>query len=343
MKTKSQPKSKSKTKKSSTSNSSSSSSSSNESDNQQAAKAAPQKKKASSAKTLSKPEIPTVKTKSKSKPASKPATFDPVSLVPDKPLQPKPAKILVSELKDLCRTFGISGSGNKGELMERLKTHLLDIASQPSPRSILALDIGTTNLGFIHMQSVSRPSCDDLCTSDATKSLESGSSSTSTPPSATSSDPKAAPTPSASATKVLDRISKTRQLVISDWGLITPVLPKAFSPREYAIEISRILDSRLFRGDLDTVLIERQSWRPLGMNRSVPHAILRSTAMEAMMLGMIMERGRASNLRIISVSPKAVSDLFDLAGNLSQTADRPQADKLDTERVGGKTECQGKE
>ncbi|KAL2919915.1 hypothetical protein HK105_200832 [Polyrhizophydium stewartii] len=109
---------------------------------------------------------------------------------------------------------------------------------------------------------------------------------------------------------------------ISDWGVEQLGNDGAFTPMRFAGLIQQMLDARLLKPDLDTVLIERMSWRPLGPRMAIPHTILRATSMEAMLVGMLHERARTRqaqsggtqpDLRVTSVQPGAVSLHFGLS------------------------------
>ncbi|KAI8927263.1 ribonuclease H-like domain-containing protein [Entophlyctis helioformis] len=182
------------------------------------------------------------------------------------------ARLKNDELKGICKSFGLPSSGVKADLAGRLQSHLHQASTSRPTASLLAVDIGTSNLGFVRLRS-------------------SSSSSMHQPP------------------ELLEPPT------ITDWGLLEPDLPKSFDPLAYAQEISRLLDTRLYDDALDTVVIERQSWRPLGVRMSVPHAILRTTAFEAMLTGMLAERGKRQDLRIYSVLPAAVAETLDLAAS----------------------------
>lgn len=162
-------------------------------------------------------------------------------------------KLKVAEIQSICRSIGVQTSGTKQEVVDRLVDHIDQTLSQPPPQSVLAIDVGTANMGFIHIES--------------------------------------------------DWKANSRRII--DWNVLHPSLPTTYQPVQYVQELQSLLDTNL-PSSFDTVLVERQSWR-----RAVPHSILRSTAFEAMLVGMMASRLKS----IKSVLPTAVATHFDLNGS----------------------------
>ncbi|EGF80522.1 hypothetical protein BATDEDRAFT_88669 [Batrachochytrium dendrobatidis JAM81] len=190
----------------------------------------------------------------------------------------------ISNLAPLCRHFGLPGTGLKSEMIKRLNAlQKGDIKILPY-KSVLAIDIGTANLGFAHVKLEPKENSSLLATS-----------------------------------KLSDDASKRKRAsnhqmipTIKDWGHLDPNLSTRYHPQLYANTLQQLLDQRLFKNDVQTVLVERQTLRPIGPRMSIPHAILQTNAFEGILIGMMTERGRAQNLSIHSISPSAVSDHFEL-------------------------------
>jgi hypothetical protein len=97
-----------------------------------------------------------------------------------------------------------------------------------------------------------------------------------------------------------------------DWKLLCPEMPKEYNVQKYAMQCRSILDNGLFRPDVGLYLIERQSWRSLGPRQSIPHAIIKSTIFESLLMGMLMERGN-HQVVVDSILPGLVSDFIEFA------------------------------
>jgi hypothetical protein len=101
-------------------------------------------------------------------------------------------------------------------------------------------------------------------------------------------------------------LSSSLAIRVLDWKLLSPEMPEVYHVQKFAQQCSLVLDQGLYKHDTDLYVIERQSWRTLGP-RGVPHAILRSTAFEALLIGMVMERGKAKNICVESIQPMSVA------------------------------------
>jgi hypothetical protein len=99
------------------------------------------------------------------------------------------------------------------------------------------------------------------------------------------------------------------KIEVLDWQLVEPDVPKTYNVQQYAQKCSQILDRGLFKNDSSLYIIERMSWRSKGF--SIPQTILRSTALEALLVGMLLERGN-HKVRVESILPGSVSNHFDL-------------------------------
>jgi hypothetical protein len=91
-------------------------------------------------------------------------------------------------------------------------------------------------------------------------------------------------------------------ITVKDWMLINPEMPLEYNILEFSLKCRNILDKGLYVENADLYLIERQSWRP-GFKQSIPMAILRSNAFEAILMGTLLERGKHKQLPVISVLP----------------------------------------
>lgn len=156
------------------------------------------------------------------------------------------------ELKELCKSFGLSNAGNKIDLQHRIESHISSINSSPIT-SIVAVDVGYVNLGFVHLKN-------------------------------------------------------SKPYTILDWGLLNPDMPAQYDVNLYA-QRTRVLVDQIYKKD-SVYIVERQSWRPMGPKMSIPTAILRNTAMEAMLVGMLTLTD--SSITVKSINPGLVSSYFDL-------------------------------
>ncbi|KAH6592540.1 hypothetical protein BASA50_007990 [Batrachochytrium salamandrivorans] len=186
-----------------------------------------------------------------------------------------------AQLKQLCLSFGITPSGSKLDIVERLYALKENAKSLTPITSVLGVDVGTSNLGFAHVTLQRRIPADSSSVSDENAVRH-------------------------QSTEMMPEFIPT----ISDWGLLNPDLPVTYIPRAYTETITQLIDRYLFKKDLQAVLIERQSWRPIGARMSIPHAILRTNAFEAIMIGIMAERGRTQGLLVDSISSRAVSEHF---------------------------------
>lgn len=162
--------------------------------------------------------------------------------------------------------------GTKNRLLEKLQTHLRMVAHTPTPRSIVAIDVGVSNLGFVHLR------------------LPQESHMTSVHQEAHSSN-KCAQRP-----------------VILDWGVFHLDVSYA-DLKLMATECKRILDERLYKLTAGVYLLERQSWRAIDDLLKIPPAVLASRTLEGMLLAMLLERRKEVPLII---SPRRVSQHFGL-------------------------------
>ncbi|KAI8899597.1 ribonuclease H-like domain-containing protein [Globomyces pollinis-pini] len=172
------------------------------------------------------------------------------------------------ELQELCTSFGLSKSGTKSILDDRLTQHLQHISQSKFPNSLVSIDVGCVNLGFCHLK----------CDYNEFKPLES---------------PK---------------------ITIKDWGVFSVDIPKEYHSYKFAVECRRILDSQLYKPDASLYIVEKQSIRPIGIKQMIPKPILRSSIFEAILLGMIVDRGTKNNVKCESINPQLISTLFDLNG-----------------------------
>ena len=90
---------------------------------------------------------------------------------------------------------------------------------------------------------------------------------------------------------------------VKDWGLLNPQMPNVYNVQQYSEQCRSLLDHGLFKKDADLYLIERQSWRPMGFNSSVPQTIIKLSAFEAILMGTLLERGAAFGIKAESISP----------------------------------------
>jgi hypothetical protein len=92
-------------------------------------------------------------------------------------------------------------------------------------------------------------------------------------------------------------------ITIKDWGLLNPQMPSAYNVQQYSEQCRLLLDNGLFKETAKLYLIERQSWRPMGFNRSVPQTIIKLSAFEAILMGTLLERGAPLGIKAESISP----------------------------------------
>ncbi|KAI9008332.1 hypothetical protein BC832DRAFT_420031 [Gaertneriomyces semiglobifer] len=60
-------------------------------------------------------------------------------------------KLKARTLQERAKAYGLLSSGGKADLVQRLAEHLSCMKSMQPPSSIVAIDIGTSNLGFAHL------------------------------------------------------------------------------------------------------------------------------------------------------------------------------------------------
>lgn len=107
------------------------------------------------------------------------------------------------------------------------------------------------------------------------------------------------------------KVNKT-DVELLDWGLLNPQMPVEHNIKKCAVQAQKIVDFVYKPRAL--YCIERQSLRSLGFNKSVPFTIIRNAVFEALLVGMILERGSPTS-KVDSVLPGAVSTHFGISTN----------------------------
>ncbi|KAI8907468.1 hypothetical protein DFJ77DRAFT_513965 [Powellomyces hirtus] len=57
-----------------------------------------------------------------------------------------------TQLADKARLLGLTPKGNKSEVLERIQKRILEFANASRPKSIVAIDCGMQNIGFVHVE-----------------------------------------------------------------------------------------------------------------------------------------------------------------------------------------------
>jgi SAP domain len=60
-----------------------------------------------------------------------------------------------NELKELSRSLGLSPAGTKSDMQERITSHVTAAKLHPI-KSLVAIDVGYKNLGFVHISNSSK-------------------------------------------------------------------------------------------------------------------------------------------------------------------------------------------
>jgi hypothetical protein len=89
---------------------------------------------------------------------------------------------------------------------------------------------------------------------------------------------------------------------VKDWRLLNPQMPSSYNVQQYSEQCRLLLTDGLFKKDVELYLVERQTWRPMGSNRSVPQTIIKLAAFEAILMGTLLERGAAFGIKAESIS-----------------------------------------
>ncbi|TPX69256.1 hypothetical protein SpCBS45565_g02512 [Spizellomyces sp. 'palustris'] len=182
------------------------------------------------------------------------------------------SELQVQELQEKARSFGLSPSGTREVLLKRLQDHLTYVRNTPTPSSIVAIDIGPSNTGYVHL------------------ALRS------TLPSNIKSRVKGATGEVLSRPKILD------------WALLDLEVSSMDFPG-VAMACKQLLDDRCYKPDAQVYLVERQTWRIVFGKITVPPKLIASLVTEAVLLGILLERrGEPA----ISVLPTYVSRHFSL-------------------------------
>jgi hypothetical protein len=84
----------------------------------------------------------------------------------------------------------------------------------------------------------------------------------------------------------------------------------------------------IFDDSINVYLVEKQSWRPLGLKQTIPHSILRSAAVESMLFAILLERTKSSNALVKSFPPKAMASHFEI-----NSKDNYRFKKLEATRI----------
>lgn len=114
-------------------------------------------------------------------------------------------------------------------------------------------------------------------------------------------------------------LSKVKKRIeLRDWKLLDANVSSEYNVQSYATQGRQLLDNGLWSSDEPTLyLMERQSLRPIGFKRSVPHAIIKLVAFEALLFGMLQERcyTAANNSSVECISPTSVSNHWNLTSD----------------------------
>ncbi len=153
------------------------------------------------------------------------------------------AKLQREQLLDICTDLGLSSTGSKIELISSISTF---VKAAVIPRSIVAIDIGYSNLGYVHLGLTNN------------------------------------------------------KINILDWARVNTNVSRTYNVYEYSLKCRELLDGGLLKPDASVYLLEKQSWRKV-----IPHSILRSTAVESILMGQLMVANR--DLKVESVTPQLVA------------------------------------
>ncbi|KND05114.1 uncharacterized protein SPPG_00786, partial [Spizellomyces punctatus DAOM BR117] len=192
------------------------------------------------------------------------------------------SKLPLPELQEKARSFGLTPSGTREVLLKRLQDHLTYVRNAPTPSSIVAIDVGPSNTGYVHL---------------------------------------ALPNTLPSNIKDRDKgatdevLSRPR---ILDWALLDLEVSSMDFPG-VAMACKQLLDERCYKPEAQVYLVERQTWRVVFGKLTVPPQLIASLVTEAVLLGMLLERrGEPAT----SVLPAYVSRHFSLNDPASiQTSD----------------------
>ncbi|KAJ3342063.1 hypothetical protein HDU91_000589 [Kappamyces sp. JEL0680] len=137
-------------------------------------------------------------------------------------------KLKTPELKKLCASFGLAVTAKKkDDYVQRIVSHLNGDLVRNFPKSIVAIDVG-----------FARARADSRFVNLGFVHLEINSMANPCVP----------------------------KITVRDWGLLDPRMPQEYNVYSYSQQCRAMLDQGLFKSEADLYLVERQSFRPMGLS-----------------------------------------------------------------------------